>query len=214
MIKNPFDISFNNLPESLPIYDVRSELLLPGGQIPLHIFEVKYLNMIQDALAAKDRMIGIVLPKSDNSKGMYDIGCAGRITSFEETTDGRFLITLTGYCRFHLKDAIPSIRGYKRYSVDWSNYKNDLYIDPNSDIDRDGLISILIDYSEALSIDMDWHVLSQVPNFNLITFFAMSLPFDIKDKQILLSAHTAEERADVLIAMIKDAMKNKDADRN
>ena len=200
--KNPFEVSYDRLPEALSVLPLDAILLLPGGQIPLQVFEPRYINMVQDALATPERVIGVILPKDKNS--LYTIGCAGRITSFEETADGRFLITLTGYCRFKTINELSTMRGYRLFSVDWSLYKNDLVIDSNPDIHRDELVKLIQKYSQQLGIHMDWEVLSITPNFNVITFFSMSLPFKHSNKQPLLEAHTLEDRGEVLMAMIKD----------
>lgn len=208
VFKNPFDIGFNRLPDSLPIFPHEGALLLPGGQVPLHMFEPRYLNMVQDALAAQDRLIGMVLPDltkpkiGSNKRPLYEVGCAGRITSFEETSDGRFLIMATGYCRFRLGDEVPTMRGYRRVSAKWDEFEEDLTIDPHVDIDRDKLIDALQAYAELASIEMDWSSVARVPNFNLITFFAMSLFFENEQKQQLIEAKDLVERADVLLSLI------------
>ena len=206
MLKNPFDLSFDQLPDTLPIFPLDGVLLLPGGQVPLNIFELRYLNMIQDALAARDRMIGMILPSSQPKHGghvsLHSIGCAGRITSFEETADGRFLVTLTGYCRFQVEEEMKTIRGYRRVVTNWSAFKDDLDVYPNPDIDRDRLLLLLKRFMQYLAIDMDWGAVSQTPNFNLITFFAMSLPFSNSDRQSLLEAQTDQVRAQLMESLI------------
>jgi hypothetical protein len=211
LIKNPFDTPFDNLPDTLPVFPMENMLILPGGQVPLHIFEQRYINLVQDALASRDRLMGLAMQKESpllsKKSTLNSIGCAARITSFEETPDGRFIITLTGYCRFAIKKEISSMRGYQRFSVNWGDFRNDISIQPNPDIDRQKLISLLQEYSRALHIDMDWSSLSETPNFNLVTFFAMTLPFKHSDKYPLLEALTVEERADVLISTIQSEIK-------
>ena len=208
MFKSPFELSFAQLPETIPVFPLDTVLLLPGGQVPLNIFELRYVQMTQDALASRDRMIGMVLPKQTPSStsrktNLYSVGCAGRITSFEETADGRFLVTLTGYCRFAIKQEIETIRGYRRMAVDWSDYEKDLTIQPNSEINRSLLLDKLKRYMGILSIDMDWGSVAQTPNFNLVTFFSMSLPFQLEQKQSLLECVSVEERADLLVTLIE-----------
>ncbi len=195
------------LPDSIPVFNAKGQFLLPGGQISLSIYETAYANMVQDALAAKDRMIGICLSKKMDKVGggedFFEIGCAGRITSFEETIDGKFLITLTGMLRFALIEEVPTLRKYKRFSVDWSSYEDDLVINPNPQIDREKLVKLIKKYSESLSIDMDWSILDSTPGFGIVTFFAMNLPFDDEIRQLLLQAQTVEDRAETLAAVIE-----------
>lgn len=213
MLRSPFDISFERLPDTLPIFPLNSILLLPGGQIPLNIFETRYVNMVQDALAAHDRMIGVILEdkKSTSSAkkpGFFKTGCAGRITSFEETFDGRFLITITGYCRFNLKEEIATTRKYRRFKVDWANYSSDLVIEANPKINKEKLIDLLKQYVHLLSIDMDWQAVDHTPTFSLVTFFSMSLPFSDHEKQELLNAKGTIERSETLIFLLEGAIKN------
>jgi Lon protease-like protein len=209
MLKNPFDISFEALPDSLPIFPLRDVLLLPGGQIPLNVFEPRYLNMVQDALSAKDRLIGVVSPKDPPQSGdkkiaLSSVGCAGRITSFEEKADGRFMITLTGYCRFHVKKEITTMRGYRRFNTDWTEFERDLTIDIAAGIDKDRLVQLLESYAELAGIEMDWGLLSRMPSFNIVTFFSMTLPLSQPEKQQLLATPTITERAELLMEMIQE----------
>lgn len=192
------------LTETLPVFPIKDIIILPGGQIPIHIYEKKYINMVQDALASHDRLIGVVLQKNNI---LNKIGCATRITAFEETIDGSFLITLTGYIRFRLIEEIKTMRGYMRYMVGWQNFEKDLLIDPNPKIDREKLVNLLREYMSILKIKMDWSILSRTPNFNLITFFAMSLPFKNTSQQDLMEAASLEDRAGVLINMIESEIK-------
>jgi len=201
MLNFSSNLNINSFPETLPIFDGAEALLLPGGQLPLHIFEPKYVNLVEDALAAKNRLVGVCL-KNKVLGGIYKTGCAGRITSFDEMADGRLLIALTGFCRFKVIEEIPSMRGHKRLKVDWEEFESDVSVILNPEIDRDKLIKKIKSYSEGLAIDMDWEVLEQTPSFNIITFFAMNLPFSVDEKQMLLESLTLEDRADNLIELI------------
>jgi Lon protease-like protein len=202
----------NKLPESLPLFPIRDSLLLPGGQITQKVFEPRYINMVKDSLAAQDRLIGICIIDDENKnfskEKFYKTGCAGRITSFEELVDGSFMVVLTGYCRFNLGDEIPTMRKYRRFSVDCADYSHDLIIDANPHIDKTALIKLIRAYAEARSINMDWDVLPDTPAFNIVTFFAMNLPFEGQLRQKLLEALTVEERAIVLSNLIKDLLSN------
>jgi Lon protease-like protein len=197
-----------SLPTSLPILPIRDGLLLSGGQITQKVFEPRYINMVQDSLAAQDRLIGVCIINNDSKLAskdkFYNIGCSGRITSFKEMVDGSFTVVLTGYCRFLLGDEIPTMRKYRRFVVDCANYAHDLRIDANPHVDKALLIKYIRAYSEIKSISMDWDVLPDTPSFNIITFFAMNLPFVDEQRQKLLEAVSVEDRAAVLLTLIKD----------
>lgn len=194
-------------PESLPILPVRHKLLLPGGQITQTLIEPRYINLVQDALAVPDRLVGVCIV--DNSKkgrpkdSFYAMGCAGKITSFEEMVDGSCSVVLTGYCRFALGEEIPTMRKYRRFVVDCRYYEDDLVIHPHTNIDKDTLIALVRSYAEHYAIDMDWSVLPKTPAFNIITFFSMHLPFDDSIRQSLLVAKTVEDRGRVLMTEIQ-----------
>lgn len=215
MPRHPFDITADMLPQSLPIFPLEGTLLLPGGQVPLNITELRYINMVQDALAARDRMIGIAIPTASASKmsnkpqPTYTAGCAGKITAFEETADGRFLVTLTGYSRFRIVKDIPTLRSYRRAEVNWSAYEKDLHIDPNPEIDREGLLDSLKEFLPLIPVEMDWHAIEHTPNFTLVNFFAMSLPFSDDERQKLLEATDTPTRAVLLDALVHRAIERK-----
>jgi Lon protease-like protein len=193
-------------PDSLPILPVKDNLLLTGGQVTQKLIEPRYINMVLDSLASKDRMIGVCI--IDNSKKyvskdeFYNIGCAGKITKFEEMVDGSFFVVLTGYCRFRLLDEVPTMRQYRRFSLSFDEYKDDLIVNPNTDIDKSSLTELIKEYADKESISMDWEVLKDMPAFNIITFFSMHLPFNDIQKQKLLEAKTVEDRAFVLSDLI------------
>lgn len=212
-MQNSFDLSFEKLPKTLAVMPVKGLLLLPGGQIPMNVFEPRYLNLIQDIMAAKDRMIGISLIKNNSlpseNKPIYNIGCAGRVTSFEETAEGRFLIKITGYCRYKIEEEVPTLRGYRRFSVSWDDFEDDIDISPNPPLDREKLISSLKSYAEDNAIAMDWDLLEKMPNFNIATFFAMSLPFSDEQRQKLLEAENIYKRTEMLCDMIKNSVAGK-----
>src|SRR4051812_23123661 len=154
------------LPEVLPIFPLIGVLLLPRGRLPLNIFEPRYLAMTRDAMGA-ERMIGMIQPADPNDPGgnppVYRTGCAGRITSFSETEDGRFLITLTGIARFDVKEELPLLRGYRRVATEWSSYRGDL--DPEEDdIDRERLLAVLKVFFKVHGIAADWDTIRQTPD--------------------------------------------------
>lgn len=212
MSRNPFDPSFDQLPPSIPVFPLTGVLLLPRGKLPLNIFEPRYLNMVQDALAG-DRLIGMIQPQAPNDRGaapaLQPLGCAGRITSFSETDDGRFLITLTGLCRFQVGEELPTIRGYRRVVADWSRYELDLTEDQADVLDRDRLGTALKAYFRKQGITADWDVIAGTPDERLVAALGMICPFAPQEKQALLEAADLPSRADLLLALIEMAVHDK-----
>lgn len=189
------------LPNDLPIFPLEGVLLLPRGELPLNIFEPRYLAMVDHAFKT-DRLIGMIQPKKENE--FYGIGCAGRVTSFEEAPDGRYLIGLTGICRFELKEELPKhTEGFRRVTPDWSAYKKDL--DPVNclDLDRSKLIDMLRQFFDMHDLTCDWDAIKQAPDERLITCLSMICPFDPKEKQALLEAACCNERANLFMTILE-----------
>jgi Lon protease-like protein len=215
------------LPTTLPIFPLSGVLLLPRGRLPLNIFEPRYLAMTRDALAA-DRMIGIIQPterklggrpakpKSDDqptepkprlpaAPPVFATGCAGRMTSFTEDGD-RFLITLTGICRFDVVEELPITRGYRRVVPNWAPYYDDFREHDNVRIDRARLLASLRLFFKVHGISADWDAIIETPDERLITSLAMICPFEPCEKQALLEADDLCERSRVLTALIEMAV--------
>ena len=197
------------LPSILPIFPLTGVLLLPRGRLPLNIFEPRYLAMTRDALAA-ERLIGMVQPSdprvaADNPP-VYPTGCAGRITSFSETGDGRFLITLTGISRFRIREELPLLEGYRRVVPEWREFARDLASDDEPAFDRDRLLRGLRAFFQHHKIEADWDAVTSVPGERLVTSIAMICPFDPSEKQALLEAPDLGERARLLTAIVEMAM--------
>lgn len=208
MSQNPFDLSHDQLPETIPVFPLTGVLLLPRGKLPLNIFEPRYLNMVQDALAS-NRLIGMIQPRDGgmgNHPPLYDIGCVGRITSFSETEDGRFLITLTGISRFRIAGEVPTTRGYRRIIADWSAFAADLDEDAPCDLDRARLDGTLRAYFKQQGISANWDSIAQAPLDRLITSLAMICPFDAPEKQALLESPDLNARAKLLLALVEMAV--------
>jgi Lon protease-like protein len=196
--------------ETLPIFPLPGVLLLPRGQLPLNIFEPRYLAMTRDALAG-DRLIGMVQPSDPRqplagSPPVYPTGCAGRITSFSETEDGRFLITLTGLCRFRIGEELPPASGYRRVVPQWDEFTRDLRSEREPGFDRERLIRGLRSYFDRHQIKAEWNAISSVPGERLITSIAMVCPFEPSEKQALLEAPDLEARARLLTAIVEMAV--------
>jgi uncharacterized protein len=196
--------------ETLPIFPLPGVLLLPRGQLPLNIFEPRYLAMTRDALAG-DRLIGMVQPSDPHqplsgNPPVYPTGCAGRITSFSETEDGRFLIALTGLCRFRIGEELPLEKGYRRVVPRWDEFARDLRSDRSQGFDRERLIRGLRAYFERHQIKAEWDAIGSVPGERLVTQIAMVCPFEPSEKQALLEAPDLEARAQLLTAIVEMAV--------
>jgi uncharacterized protein len=204
-----------NLPATLPIFPLTGVLLLPRGKLPLRIFEPRYLAMTRDAIAG-DRLIGMVQPIDPRPAGenppVYPKGCAGRITSFSETENRLYLITLTGVCRFRIRDELPLLEGYRRVVPDWSEFSHDLDGENEVTLDRERLLRGLKGYFQQHQISADWDAINSVPGERLVTSVAMVCPFEPSEKQALLEAADLDERARLLTAIVEMALTNRPAD--
>ncbi|MBI3198380.1 MAG: LON peptidase substrate-binding domain-containing protein [Rhodospirillales bacterium] len=214
--RNPFDPSFEQLPDTLPIFPLSGVLLLPGGKLPLNVFEPRYLAMVFDALAGH-RMIGMVqpvqpggyagdgLPTDDGRPPVHRIGCAGRIVSFNETEDGRLLLALSGVCRFEIVRELDLAHGgYRRVSSVFSPYRADLdHADDAVEFDRDRLMAALSAFFRTRNLSTDWDALKQAADASLITSLSMVLPFGPAEKQALLEAADTSAQAKLLVAFLE-----------
>ncbi len=179
--------------------------MLPRATLPLNIFEPRYLNMIDDALAG-DRLIGMVQPIGPGDPGkpaVAQVGCAGRITSFAETDDGRYLITLTGVARFAVRDELPARTPYRCVTPDWERYGADLT--PPGDayrVDRENLVRALRRYVDMHGFQAEWSVIDDAPPEALIHTLCGLCPFEPREKQMLIEAETLADRCQMLIALL------------
>jgi Lon protease-like protein len=204
------------LPDTLPIFPLTGVLLLPRGRLPLNIFEPRYLAMTRDALGG-ERLIGMVQPSEpqrDNRGGgainppVYPIGCAGRITAFSETDDGRYLLTLTGVSRFRIRDELPLLSGYRRIVAEWQPFAHDVDTPTGSEFDRDRFIRGLKGFFTQRQISADWEAIEKAAGEHLINSIAMLCPFAPSEKQALLEAPDLDERARLLITLVEMAAVN------
>jgi uncharacterized protein len=196
--------------ETLPIFPLAGVLLLPRGRLPLRIFEPRYLAMTRDALGG-DRLIGMVQPSDPNqpmagNPPVYPTGCAGRITSFDETGEGHYLITLTGLCRFRIGEELPLLSGYRRVVPRWDEFARDLRSEREPGFDRERLTRGLRAYFDRHQIKAEWDSIGSVPGESLVTSIAMMCPFDPSEKQALLEAPDLGERARLLTAIVEMAI--------
>lgn len=198
---------YEDLPEDLPILPLAGVLLLPRGQLPLNIFEPRYIAMIDDALRTRQRMIGMVQPKSDGS--LYEIGCAGRITTFDETADGRYLVSLNGLIRFRITEERAQTNGFRRVHPNWSAFEKDMQPSNTIDIDRDKLLTLLETFFDQHGLHCDWEVIKDTPDDRLMTCLSMICPFENEEKQALLEADGCGERARLFMTMLEIAASRK-----
>ena len=209
MTDMPLDTSPQSLPATLPIFPLAGVLLLPRGRLPLHIFEPRYVAMVEDALLG-DRLIGMIQPfdptSRDDAPVVYPIGCAGRITAFRDMEDGRYLITLSGLSRFRVGRELEGKHGYRRVEPLWADFIDDLREEPDRPLDRSRLLGALPCYLEEHEIVADWETIKGAPDERLVTSLAMVCPFEPNEKQALLEAPTLGERAELLTSLVEMAV--------
>lgn len=196
-----------DMPAPIPVFPLQGALLLPGARLPLNIFEPRYLAMVDNALASH-RTIGMIQPKvpeqtePDDRPPLYDLGCAGRIVSFEETGDGRYLIGLRGLCRFDIAEELPLHNGYRRVRPDYGAWSGDFSPPEPAEIDREALTGALKAYLSARQFGADWDAIEKTPTEDLVPIVAMVCPFSPLEKQALLQCRTLTERAELIISML------------
>ena len=198
-----------DLPRIIPIFPLPGVMLLPRGRLPLNIFEPRYLEMTQDAMASH-RTIGMIQPADPKARldvpEVYPVGCTGRITSFSETPDNRFLLSLTGVCRFTIvRELEPDGLLYRRVSADYSRFARDLPAPAPLAIDRDRLIPALRSYFNRHGLTADWDAIDRSDDESLVTCLAMACPFEPSEKQALLECTDESERVAMMQALFEIA---------
>jgi Lon protease-like protein len=215
---SPFAQSFDQLPSSLPIFPLSNAIVLPGGHLPLNIFEPRYLNMFKDVM--KDaQLIGMIQPKDSQPQGsetpppLFDVGCAARVTRYEETSDGRLEVMLTGLCRFSVQKEIPSIRGYRVIVPDWASYELDY--DGSESVSQENRMLLngsLRQYFTYKNLDVDWGSFSQVSTETLLNNLIAQLALAPEDKQILIETPDLANRVKSFCALLEvEKMSNEQA---
>lgn len=205
-----------DLAEVIPVFPLPGALLLPRGHMPLNIFEPRYLAMIDDALKGA-RLIGMVQPDPDSIGGpvpkLQGVGCVGRITQLAETGDGRYVLSLTGICRFRIVEELTTLTPYRQCRADYTGFADDLIPRLGEEaVDRDGLVAALRAFSEANSVGIDWDSVESAPNEALVNALAMMSPYGAKEKQMLLEAPDLKTRAELLIAITEFELANSNSD--
>jgi hypothetical protein len=198
-----------DLPDIIPIFPLPGALLLPRARLPLNIFEPRYLAMLDDTLKSEHRLIGMVQPlgEGETPPRLHSIGCAGRVTSFSETEDGRYLIALSGVSRFRIAEEIEGFTPYRRIRPGWEDFAADLE-GPEWDraFDRDGFLDLLRQYFESANLSSDWDSLRDAPPEMLINSLSIMCPFSVEEKQALLEAPRLPDRRDTLTALLRFAI--------
>ncbi|TCT06889.1 LON peptidase substrate-binding domain-containing protein [Aquabacter spiritensis] len=195
-----------DLPAVAPVFPLSGALLLPRAELPLNVFEPRYLAMVDDALAG-DRVIVMVQPdvsKPDLSQGprLFGVGCLGRITQFAETGDGRYLVTLTGICRVRLPEEMTVETPYRQCRIDASAFAGDFDEGAGeADVDRSALLGALADFLEANKLEADWDGIQQAGTETLVNALSVMSPYGALEKQALLEADDLKARADMLVAI-------------
>jgi hypothetical protein len=205
-----------DLPQVVPVFPLPGALLLPRGQMPLNIFEPRYLAMIDDALRDGHRMVGIIQPDASHGgtaekPALFKIGCVGRITQLAESGDGRYLLELTGVARFRLEEELPVKTAYRQFRVTFAPFADDFVARKGEEaVDREAVLTALRAFMKANDLKADWEGIDQAPNEALVNALSMMSPYGPAEKQALLEAPDLKTRAELLVAIteIELAKKN------
>ena len=204
-----------DLPEIIPVFPLSGALLLPRSRLPLHLFEPRYLAMLEDALKTPGRLIGMIqpnrVPGREGGTGLHAIGCVGRVTQFSETEDGRYMITLTGLSRFRVLEEVEGFTPYRRARISWSGFERDLGpVDNDLGFDRRAFLKLLARYFEARDLQTDWDSLKEAEDELLINSLSMLLGFEPENKQALLEAPSLSTRRETLVTLIEYVLRGGD----
>jgi uncharacterized protein len=196
-----------DLPEVLSVFPLPGALLLPRGQMPLNVFEPRYLAMVDDALRDGHRLIGMIQPDvthsaKDEAPKLFQVGCVGRITQLAESGDGRYILELTGVARFKVVEELAVKTPYRQCKVDYFPYVDDFTARKGEDeVDREALLTVLTDFLKANNLKVDWDGVESAPNEALVNALAMMSPYGAPEKQAMLEAPDLKTRAEILIAV-------------
>src|SRR6476469_4171619 len=206
----PMNVSYDgpgDLVDTIPVFPLPGALLLPRGQMPLNIFEPRYIAMIDDALRSGHRLIGMIQPDTahpgpDARPNLYKVGCVGRITQWAETGDGRYLLQLTGVVRFRIEEELTVATPYRQCQVTYAPFADDFIARKGEDeVDRKSLLEALTAFLKANNLKADWEGIESAPNEALVNALAMMSPYDPAEKQAMLEAPDLKTRAEILIAV-------------
>jgi Lon protease-like protein len=204
-------IRHSDLPETIPVFPLPGALLLPRARLPLHIFEPRYLQMIDDTLKTEHRLIGMVQPRAQTGKdgrALQTIGCAGRLTQLSETEDGRYMITLAGASRYRITSEITGFSPYLKANVSWSGFDRDLgKPEIDREFDRPPFLDLLRRFFESQELSTDWDSLKDAEEELLVNSLSMLCPFEPEEKQALLEAPSLATRRETLVTLMEIALR-------
>ena len=204
-----------DLPDIIPVFPLPGALLLPRARLPLHLFEPRYLQMLEDVMKTSDRLIGMIQPYDAPSEAgkLHRIGCAGRLTAFSETEDGRYMITLSGMSRFRIVEELEGFTPYRRCKVAWDGFSRDLgAVERDETFDRDHFMKLLKRFFDDQGLRTDWESLGEAEDELLINSLSMLCPFAPEDKQALLEAPSLTTRRETLVTLIEFALRGGQTD--
>lgn len=204
-----------DLPDVIPVFPLPGALLLPRSRLPLHLFEPRYLAMLEDALKTPHRLIGMIqpckAPGQDDSPHLHSIGCAGRVTQMSETEDGRYMITLTGISRYRVMNEVEGFTPYRRVRASWDSFERDLGpSDTDTGFQRAAFMDLLSRYFSARQLQTDWETLKEAEDELLINSLSMLLGFEPEDKQALLEAPSLTTRRETLVTLMEYSLRGGD----
>ena len=194
-------VSLNDLPKKIPIFPLTGAVLFPKTQLPLNIFEPRYVQMLNAALATPHKLIGMIQPVAGNDNSLKNVGCVGRVTSYNETDDHRYLITLNGIIRFEIENELDTTTEYRQVEVNYENFITDLKSEDVTNVDRESLLKLIKKYLKNKSLLADWDIIQQTPTEQLINYSGVLVPFTPEEKQLLLEARTIMGRSRALEAL-------------
>lgn len=205
----------HDLPDIIPVFPLPGALLLPRSRLPLHLFEPRYLAMMDEVLKTDNRLIGMVQPYDAPGKNgqLHAIGCAGRLTAFSETEDGRYMVTLSGMSRFRIIEEEEGFTPYRRCKISWDGFGRDLGpVEMDVDFDRENFLQTLGRFFDDQGLKTDWESLSEAEDELLINSLSMLCPFEPEDKQALLEAPSLSTRRETLVTLIEFALRGGSAE--
>jgi Lon protease-like protein len=194
-------VSLDDLPKKIPIFPLTGAVLFPKTQLPLNIFEPRYVQMLNAALATPHKLIGMIQPIAGSDNSLKKVGCVGRVTSYNETDDHRYLITLNGIIRFEIENELDTNTQYRQVEVNYENFITDFKSEDVTNVDRESLLKLIKKYLKNKSLLADWDIIQQTPTEQLINYSGVLVPFTPEEKQLLLEARTIMGRSRALEAL-------------
>lgn len=205
----------SDLPDVIPIFPLPGAVMLPRARLPLHIFEPRYLAMIEDCMKTPERLIGMIQPyDAPGEPGkLHAIGCAGRLSAFSETEDGRYMVTLSGASRFRVLREVEGFTPYRRCEVSWTGFERDRGpAEKDGALDRERFLALLGRFFRSRGLSTDWESIRDAEDELLINSLSMLVPFEPEDKQALLEAPTLVTRRETLVTLLEFALRSGDVD--